>query len=127
MQCFKKFNRLKAMLVASILGLAVPSISAAQDVIYVDVIYAQPRSQSMYYVAPRNRPSRLDNFLSTSIRYASPRIQRSRAAASQVRQRSRHVAGRATKFYLEWHPVSWIAQDLGILDKDRVLRFVGAE
>ena len=128
------------------LGLMFASSVNAQDVVIVDSSPLHLQSQSAYQGVPayqlqasptvsvspfgwgsysvNQSMSRINNVVSTSVLYAQPFISTSRQGFSRARTGTRRAAGRATNFYLEWHPVSWIAQDLGILDADRVRRFV---
>jgi hypothetical protein len=118
----------KSTLALGLIGMFAPSLASAQDAIVVDVTYLYQQPQTTYYTVPMYQPTdRWGNLVSTSIQRTAPFLRRSRTAAIHAGRRTRRVATRATEFYLEWHPVSWIAQDLGILDRERVLRFLSGD
>ena len=136
----------KSLLLIALVGLGVPSLAAAQDEYYIELpfFYVQPPATNYQVVPIFELPppvlypalqsfvidepiGRMSNVVSDSIEYAVPIRDRARSTVTQAGKGTRRVAGRATKFYLDWHPGSWIAQDLGILDPDRVLRFVNGK
>lgn len=140
------YRSVNSFLLIAMVGLGVPSFATAQDEYHIELpfFYVQPPATSYRVVPIFELPppvfypalqgfvidepiGRMSNVVSNSIEYAVPIRDRARSAVTQAGQGTRKVAGRATKFYLDWHPGSWIAQDLGILDPDRVLRFVNGK